>query len=442
MNLANWNIFISQHVDRDLKPYICLFEECSDGHPRFTTFNDWYKHMELHDWQWYQTIYVTSNWECPVCTSSNNTYNSSQALYSHLTEYHSKDLEATQLEAISRQSKIEQTRAWNDCLLCCFTIEGETDEDWSVILKRQKDQLKQEPIKSSRKHMEMTSPGHPSSDLDLSDTSSEFDSADYYLQTKQGRDHSSVAARHIAQHLHMLMGLTIRFEALQHDVDGLDEDFKSNSADIDDEHSAASVDTRYLGDFMMQDVYDDKSKDSITDTDGNVVKHDALNVNWEHALAQLEDLDGKNDTNPYNVTQWLPELDDPSHLHYPRTIAEERGLTRWRNGTYFRAIEIRDIPRIRKLIEDGADLETTDELGRTPLWHAVIIGHRKIIQLLLDNGANTEAQNDDAQDILGWAVASNRYDIIEILQPEWEDKRKLYSAPPRQAKFYYDSESS
>ncbi|KAM0484348.1 hypothetical protein ACHAPX_001771 [Trichoderma viride] len=286
----------------------------------------------------------------------------------------------------------------------------------------------------------MTSPDHPSSDVDSSDTSSDSDSADSHQQTKQWRDRSNVAARHIAQHLHVLMGLTIRFEALQNDGDGLDEDFKSNSADIDDEHSAASVDTRNLENSNLQDIYDSNNKGSITNLDGDDIKYDK--ATFEHALRTLEGSDAKNDTNSANVAHWLPELDDPSQYQYPRTIAEEKGLTRWRNGTYFRAIEIRDMPRIRKLIEDGADLETTDELGRTPLWHAVIIGHRKIIQLLLDHGANTEAQNVDAQDILGWAVVSNRYDIVEILQPERENKRKFYSAPPRRARFDYDSESS
>lgn len=430
-------------MDRDLKPYICLFEECSNARPGFTTFNDWYEHMESHDRRWYQNVYLTSSWMCPLCGSSNNAYNSPQALYSHLTEHHSEDLEDNQLEAIARQSKIEQSRAWDDCLLCCFTIEGGKDGEWSVILKRQKDQQKQEAIKSSRTNIEMTSPDHPSSDHDSWDTSSDSDDADSQQQRKQrGNDRSSVVARHIAQHLHMLMELTIRFEALQNEGGGSDEDFKSNSADIDDEHSIASEDTWYMEDSIMRNVYDENSKESITDLEGESVRYTTIKANWEHALGQLEGPEAKNDTVSNNIIQWLPKLDDSSRSQYPRTIAEEKGLTRWRNGTYFRAIEIRDMPRIKKLIEDGADLETTDELGRTPLWHAVIIGHRKIIQLLLDHGANMKAQNVDAQDILGWAVVSNRYDIVKILQPEREDKREFYSVLKRSAKFYYDSESS
>jgi hypothetical protein len=395
--------------------------------------------MESHDWRWYQKIYLTSSWMCPFCGSSDNVYNNSQALHSHLTKYHSEDLEETQLEAVSRQNKIEQSRAWDDCLLCCFTIKGEADEDQWIILKRQKDQQDQEPIKSSRKSIEMTSPGHPSSDVDSSDTSSDSDSEDSHQQKKQRTYRSNVVTRHIAKHLHMLMGLTIRFEALQNDSGGLDEDFNSNSADIDDEQSTASVDTRYLGDSTMQD---EDNKENHTNSGDNTMDFDALKANFQHALAKLDGSSADNDMDSGNVTQWLPELDDPSQSQYPRTIAEEKGLTRWRNGTYFRAIEIRDMTRIEKLIEDGADLEMTDEIGRTPLWHAVIIGHREIIQLLLDHGANTEAQNVDEQDILGWAVVSNRYDIIEILQPEREGKREVYSAPPRRAKFYYVSEGS
>lgn len=395
--------------------------------------------MELHDWRWYQKVYITSSWVCPLCGLSDDVYFSPQALYSHLNECHRKD---TQLEAISRQSKVEQPRAWNDCLLCCFAIEEENGKDWSVIFKRQKNQQKQETIKSSRKNIEMASPDHPSSDPDSSDTSSDSDNAASHQQRKQRKDRSNVVAQHIGRHLHMLMTLTIRFEALQSDGGSLDDDINSNYADINEEHSTASEDTRYLGGATMKDIYDENNKESTTNTDGDVAKYDSFKANFERALRQLDDLDAENDMDLINVTQWLPELDDPSNSQYTTTIAEEKGLTRWRNGTYFRAIEIRDIPRIRKLIEDGADLETTDELGRTPLWHAVIIGHYNIIRLLIDNGANTEAQTVDAQDILGWAVVSNRDDIIEILQPGRKDNRKFYRAPTRRADFYHDSESS
>ncbi|PTB45639.1 hypothetical protein M441DRAFT_54680 [Trichoderma asperellum CBS 433.97] len=487
-----------QHIDRDLKPYICLAEECLDGHSAFPTFDEWYTHMELHDWQWHQKVYLTSSWVCPLCGLVDDAYMSPQALYSHLTKYHRKNFKDTQLEAISRQSKMEQPRAWNDCLLCCFTIEEEKGKDRSVISKQQNDQQNQEPInkqnqnainqenqeaiKSLRMNLTMASP-HPSLDVDSLNTSSNSDNEDSHWQKRQRRDSSNTIARHIAGHLRELMLLTLRFATLESGGEDLDDDIKSNSVDIDEGNSDASKDTD-LGrlssisswaNVSMEDLGGQGNRESSTNLDGDVAKDDTLGsnpgLNFGMALKELDKIENQSIDDSDNTSKWLNaphtgrweyantnEGDDHAignigastpadqrlrnSSQYPKTIAEGKGLTRWRNGTYFRAIETRDIPSIRKLIGDGADLETTDELGRTPLWHAVIIGHHTIIRLLLDNGANIEARDVDAQDILGWAVASNRYDIVQILQPGQKDPRKFYDAPSRRTQFDSDSESS
>lgn len=50
------------------------------------------------------------------------------------------------------------------------------------------------------------------------------------------------------------------------------------------------------------------------------------------------------------------------------------------------AIDAGDIATIKRLLQSGTDLETTDEFGRTPLWRAVEVDQRSVIQLLLENG--------------------------------------------------------
>ncbi|KAL6898351.1 hypothetical protein GGI43DRAFT_92415 [Trichoderma evansii] len=203
-----------QHIDRDFKPYICLSEECPDLHPSYPTFNEWNRHMELHNWRWYQQAYSTPSWWCTFCGPNHDVYTSPKALYSHLSEIHRGNFTREQLQAISRQSKVERPRAWNECFLCCFTIDEQESKDESTVSKRQEEEQKQKTVKSSRKNLEMTSPSHHNPDLDLSDTS-DSDNSDFHQQTRQRKDHWDVAGRHIAAHLQVLMLLALRFAALK-----------------------------------------------------------------------------------------------------------------------------------------------------------------------------------------------------------------------------------
>ncbi|KAL6884145.1 hypothetical protein HDV57DRAFT_446840 [Trichoderma longibrachiatum] len=164
-----------RHIDRDLKPYICLSEACPDAHPAYATFDEWYKHMKLHDWRWHQRTYLTSSWVCTICESGSGTYTSPQALYLHLEDMHGRDFTQAQLQAISRQSKTEQPRASRDCLLCCFAVEEQGDFGQAVFAKRRKRQTKQRASKSVRKTLEMAHPSPHNSGSELSDTSSASD---------------------------------------------------------------------------------------------------------------------------------------------------------------------------------------------------------------------------------------------------------------------------
>ncbi|KAH6609102.1 hypothetical protein Trco_002448 [Trichoderma cornu-damae] len=82
---------------------------------------------------------------------------------------------------------------------------------------------------------------------------------------------------------------------------------------------------------------------------------------------------------------------------------------------FFSAVKNADIPAIKRLLDNGADLEMLDRFGRTPLWCAAEMGRRDVIQLLLDEHADTEAQNAHGQTILAWAVENHRNEIIDML---------------------------
>lgn len=197
--------------------------------------------MGLHDSRWHQQIYLTSSWVCTICEFNQDIYSSPQALYSHLEESHGSDFTNAQLQAISRQSKTEEPRASDDCLLCCFEVQEKGITDEPMFPKRRKGQPKQEASKSARKTLEMTSPNPHNSDLDHSDTSSDSDDTNFHQNRRQrNKDRSKVVARHVAVHLQVLMLLTLRFAAaLQHDDEDLDDGTKSDSVNIDEGNSAS-----------------------------------------------------------------------------------------------------------------------------------------------------------------------------------------------------------
>ncbi|KAL7921155.1 hypothetical protein ACQKWADRAFT_327934 [Trichoderma austrokoningii] len=482
---TNWR----QHIDRDLKPYVCLFEECEDAHPAYSTYKEWSRHMDLHDWRWYQTIYLISSWVCAICGPSNSSYNSSDALHSHLAKSHGDDIpSSTMLQAISRQSKVEQPRAWNDCLLCCFTIEEQKGKDDPNASKRQIRQQKQETVKSSRKTLETAGPDHPSLDLELSGLSSDSDNADSHQQRPE---RLSAVARHIAAHLQVLMLLTLRFAALQSydkDLDD-DDDLQSNSVDVDEENSAGLEDSDVgrlshlssSADIAMRDADDEKSKE----TEKRDAQFLSTGLSFELTLKQYESHEAGNNDDGLRVNTWMSQIEkesdteeanpppklfvpptslqrapplssqedansgkrlyyglsakdflqvpgklDPplsppgalkrTHSMHPSGSARSRDDTEVRYGydiedRFFEAIKDGDVATIKSMLASGADVEMTDEFGRTPLWRAVLLGERSLIQLFLDSGASMEAENFNRQSILDWAIDKGKSDIVEML---------------------------
>ncbi len=58
-----------------------------------------------------------------------------------------------------------------------------------------------------------------------------------------------------------------------------------------------------------------------------------------------------------------------------------------------KAFKSNNVDELRRLINDGINVNVIDEFGMTPLHHAVRYGHANIVQVLLDNGVNVNAKN-------------------------------------------------
>ncbi|KAJ6051209.1 hypothetical protein N7499_010572 [Penicillium canescens] len=69
----------------------------------------------------------------------------------------------------------------------------------------------------------------------------------------------------------------------------------------------------------------------------------------------------------------------------------------------------------RILLEQGADPDSTDKAGRTPLSWAAQKGNEPMIQLLLENGADPNLGDNDGRTPLAWAAEREREETVKIL---------------------------
>ncbi|KAF7505418.1 hypothetical protein GJ744_000964 [Endocarpon pusillum] len=79
------------------------------------------------------------------------------------------------------------------------------------------------------------------------------------------------------------------------------------------------------------------------------------------------------------------------------------------------------------LIEEGVDLESRDDLGRTPLAVAARLGHTISVQSLLDKGADLESRDNLGQTPLVLAVRNGRIENVSLLLAKGADPRALAS---------------
>ena len=67
------------------------------------------------------------------------------------------------------------------------------------------------------------------------------------------------------------------------------------------------------------------------------------------------------------------------------------------------------------LLENGADLNTVDDAGATPLENATHFHHTEVIELLMAKGAKIADQNRPGINLLNDAVMKGQADLVELL---------------------------
>ena len=71
--------------------------------------------------------------------------------------------------------------------------------------------------------------------------------------------------------------------------------------------------------------------------------------------------------------------------------------------------------KVRSLLREGADVNTTDSNGDTPLILAAFHGSTEVVGVLLEHGADTNARNKAGSTALMEAAARNKAEIVTLL---------------------------
>ncbi len=86
-----------------------------------------------------------------------------------------------------------------------------------------------------------------------------------------------------------------------------------------------------------------------------------------------------------------------------------------------------DIETTRELIKHGAELEARDGAGRTPLLVAVFASHESIVMLLAEAGADMNAKEDSAYDIVTIAAVADDLEMLNVALARGASARNVTS---------------
>ncbi len=79
------------------------------------------------------------------------------------------------------------------------------------------------------------------------------------------------------------------------------------------------------------------------------------------------------------------------------------------------AAQSNNVDRLQSMVRLGADVNTTDDNGLTPLIWSAILGNADMARTLVDNGADVNARNFNGDTALMWASVLGHEKVVELL---------------------------
>ena len=110
-------------------------------------------------------------------------------------------------------------------------------------------------------------------------------------------------------------------------------------------------------------------------------------------------------------------VNDPTRAG--RLIKDHPDLLKRRNSleeTALHFLTVENYPRgVDFLCQNGAEVDTLDFSGSTPLIHAATLGYEEIVRVLLSHGADPNATDENDESALSSAKRSGNQKILKML---------------------------
>ena len=74
-----------------------------------------------------------------------------------------------------------------------------------------------------------------------------------------------------------------------------------------------------------------------------------------------------------------------------------------------------NLQKVTRMVEDGSNVNITNDMGVTPLHFAAVRGHKEVAEFLISKGADVNSQTEFGQTPLFWAAMKGKCDVIELL---------------------------
>ena len=155
---------------------------------------------------------------------------------------------------------------------------------------------------------------------------------------------------------------------------------------------------------MAQMLIDEGADIEVSDLSGNTALHYAAAFRLPVMVSRLLKTGAqKNVTNVHGST--------PLHVAIDTKCAFPRVQETWGYAYYI----------VRLLVDAGADVEMSDDGGRTPLHLAAQMEDKASVRILLHRGANTKAEDNEGLLPLDHAAESHSLEVFSLLFKRWAD---------------------
>ena len=85
------------------------------------------------------------------------------------------------------------------------------------------------------------------------------------------------------------------------------------------------------------------------------------------------------------------------------------------NKEFLNASEKGNLQKIKKLLENGANVNARNKWGDTALMRSALKGHKEVVEILIENGANINAKNGLMDTTMMYAAANGHVEIVQLL---------------------------